>query len=104
MWDLASGARIATLSHHNEVRAVACVTIDGRLIAVTAGGDETASVWDIAAGKVLATLTGHRNRVRAVACAILDGQPVAVTASADDTVRIWDLTNYSELEQLDLLG
>ncbi|MFD6071867.1 AAA family ATPase [Amycolatopsis lurida] len=104
VWDLATGARIATLSHPNEVRAVTGVTVDGRFVVVTAGWDETASVWDIGTGKVLSTLTGHRKRVRAVACTVLDGQPVAITTSDDNTVRIWDLTTFSEVALLDCLG
>ncbi|MEV6907071.1 AAA family ATPase [Amycolatopsis sp. NPDC051071] len=104
VWNLATGARIATLNHHNEVRAVAGVTVDGRSVVVTTGGDGTASVWDMATGKVLSTLTGHQKRVRAVACTVLDGQPVAVTTSDDNTVRIWDLTTYGEIALLDCLG
>jgi hypothetical protein len=78
--------------HTNWVRAVACTTIEGQPVAVTASDDGTVRVWDLSTATLRATLTGHTSWVRAVACTTIEGQPVAVTASDDGTVRVWDLS------------
>ncbi len=46
-------------------------------------------VWDLAAGREQAKLTGHRGWVRAVAVTA-DGAR-AVSGAEDGTVRVWDL-------------
>jgi WD40 repeat protein len=77
--------------HDGSVSAVACTTLGGQPVAVTAGDDATVWVWDLITATLRVTLTGHDGRVNAVACSTVDGQPVAVTASYDETVRVWDL-------------
>ncbi|WP_158632660.1 caspase family protein [Amycolatopsis sp. WAC 01416] len=87
-----SPALRATLTgHEGPVHTVACTTIDGEPVAVTADGDGTVRVWDLATATARAVLTGHRGRVVSVACTTIDGQPVAVTAGDERTVRVWDL-------------
>ena len=50
-------------------------------------------MWDPAAGKCLATLTGHTGCVKCVACfALADGTPRAISGSNDETLRVWDPT------------
>jgi WD40 repeat protein len=71
---------------------VACTTLDGTPVAVTASDDETVRIWDLTTGTERAILTGHTDTVtKLVACTTLAGTPVAVTASDDQTVRVWDL-------------
>ncbi|MBN1138231.1 MAG: hypothetical protein JXM73_16705 [Anaerolineae bacterium] len=69
------------------VNAVA-VTPDGRR-AVSASGDRTLRVWDLATGQAEAVLRGHEGPVSAVAVTP-DGRR-AVSGSWDRTLRVWDL-------------
>jgi hypothetical protein len=56
---------------------------------ISASEDRTLRVWDLASGRVLATLEGHAGRINA--CAVTpDGRRV-VSASEDRTLRVWDL-------------
>ena len=55
---------------------------------VTASRDKTAKVWEVASGRLLATLEGRTNRVFAQFSP--DGTRV-VTASEDKTAKIWDV-------------
>ncbi|MFD8889134.1 trypsin-like peptidase domain-containing protein [Streptomyces sp. NPDC059566] len=73
--------------HTAEVVAVA-FSPDGRTFA-TGSADTTALVWDVATGKIRATLTGHTDVVFSVAFSP-DGRTLA-TGSGDNTVRLWDL-------------
>jgi WD40 repeat protein len=60
---------------------------DGKLL-VSASGDHTVRLWDLATGATLQMLKGHRNRVSAVMFS-QDGKLLA-SASDDHTVRLWD--------------
>ena len=60
---------------------------DGRLLA-TASRDQTARLWDAAAGSTVRILTGHTDGVTRVAFSPDGG--VLATASGDRTVRLWD--------------
>jgi WD40 repeat protein len=83
-----AGALLRTLAGHtNPVNGVA-VTPDGSR-AVSASGDRTLKVWDLASGVELHTLTGHTESVRGVAVTP-DGSR-AVSASYDKTLKVWDL-------------
>jgi WD40 repeat protein len=58
---------------------------------VSASTDRTLKIWDLAAGRVLATLDEHADRV--TACAVtLDGQYV-ISTSDDCTLKVWDLAS-----------
>jgi WD40 repeat protein len=74
-----------------------CFSRDGKL-AFSAGTDETARVWDVAAGKELHAL-GHPARVIRLA-ATPDGRHL-ITTCADGLVRLWDVTAARELRRLD---
>ena len=92
----ASPALAATLTEHPSMpRAVACATIDDRVTAIVAAGND-AYLWDLATSQVIKTLTGHTARINAVAIRTSGPTapghaPVAVTASSDGTACIWDL-------------
>ncbi len=81
----ANGALLRTLTgHRDSVNAVA-ITPDGKQ-AVSASGDNTLKLWDLATGEELATLTGHSDSVNAVAITP-DGKQ-AVSASGDNTLKL----------------
>jgi WD40 repeat protein len=87
------------------VEAVACTTLNGRTVAVTAGWDGTVRVWDLSTGQQVGDpLTGHWGEVEAVACTTLNGRTVAVTTGDDGTVRVWDLTALRAVAVLDQPG
>jgi WD40 repeat protein len=66
LWDLDTGAAVATLTGHEDpVRAVA-FSPDGTRLA-SGGNDGTVRLWDPVTGTAVATITGHKNPVRAVA-------------------------------------
>ncbi|WP_218007549.1 SAV_2336 N-terminal domain-related protein, partial [Nocardia vinacea] len=96
--NLIDPAHRATLTGHvGAVTSVACMTIDDRPVAVTAGHDRMVRVWDLDAELERAVLTGHTDWVIAAACTVVDGRPVAVTTSFDGTVRVWDLRAGAEI-------
>jgi WD40 repeat protein/serine/threonine protein kinase len=94
MWDPDGGATSAVASGY--ATAVA-VSADGRF-AVSAKGDDTVRVWDLATGTLVQALTGHTEGVTAVALSG-DGR-VAVSGSSDTTVRVWDLETGACLHTL----
>ena len=85
VWDVATGKCVATLEGHSaKVRCgVRCAFVmiclrhrssvavfpDGRRV-VSASGDNTLKVWDVATGECVATLEGHSGYVRCAASAV----------------------------------
>jgi WD40 repeat protein len=75
------------------------VSTDGRLMLSTVRENANESMmksnfkkimlWDIASGRILATLTGHEDLIDVVA--LSPGNHYALSGSRDKTVRIWDL-------------
>jgi TolA-binding protein len=70
---------------------------DGKTV-VSAGGDKTVKLWDLAAAKERHTFRGHTDAVTVVAVSP-DGNVLA-SASMDKTVRLWDLATAKERFQL----
>ena len=70
------------------------VTPDGQRV-VSASGDKTLELWDLASGRALRTFTGHSGSVNAVAVTS-DGQRV-LSASEDQTLKVWELASGREL-------
>ena len=54
---------------------------------MSASGDKTLKIWELATGKCVATLEGHSGGVRSVAM-FPDGRRV-VSGSTDNTLKYW---------------
>lgn len=63
------------------------VSPEGDGVLATAGGDGAVTVYDRAAGRVLASLTGHSKKVLDVK--FIGSQGLLASGSADKTVRVW---------------
>jgi WD40 repeat protein len=88
---------LRTLTGHADWVLAVAVTPDGQC-AVSASGDQTLKVWDLASGRELRTLEGHAGAVWAVAVTP-DGRRV-VSASGDQTLKVWELGSGRELRTL----
>ncbi|WP_437283624.1 TIR domain-containing protein [Sorangium sp. So ce375] len=87
-----------TLSGHSNWVYACTISPDGQRV-VSASGDKTLKVWDLATGQLLSTLEGHPEQINA--CAISpDGQRV-VSASGDNTLKVWDLATGQLLSTLE---
>jgi WD40 repeat protein len=86
---------LRVLEGHTDRVTSAAFSPDGTRV-VTASWDNTARLWDAAAGKALATLAGHTDQVTSAAFSP-DGTRV-VTACGDHTAKIWQVfTTTQEL-------
>jgi hypothetical protein len=86
----ASAALVRDLVGHAGAVAACAVTPDGQRV-VSASGDQTLKVWDLASGRAEATMEGHADIV--IACAVTaDGRRV-ISASEDQTLKVWDLAS-----------
>lgn len=80
---------------YDTLHDVACTTVDGRGVAVTAG-DSGLRMWDLTSGRPLGPSFGAD--ARRIACLRTDRGTFAATTGGflDPTVRIWDLTSRTE--------
>jgi WD40 repeat protein len=96
LWDVATRTERGTVrtaadeGFLNEVTALAFAP-DGRTLAVAAGRD--VQLWDVATGRLLATLRGHEGQVKCLAYSP-DGGTRLASGSWDRTVRLWDVARY----------
>jgi WD40 repeat protein len=68
----------------------------------SAGEDGTVRLWDIAAARERAVLTGHRGDIRALAFNPVSG--VLVSGGEDRTLRFWNAQEAQPLEEIDAHG
>jgi hypothetical protein len=79
-------------------KGFAAFSPDGTRI-IAASEDDSASVWEAASGRVIATLKGHESEVTFAAFSP-DGNRV-VTGSKDGTTRVWNVASGLETAALD---
>jgi WD40 repeat protein len=70
---------------------------DGKLL-LTAGGENTARVWDAATGDKLAALRGHAGTI--MAAKFSPDNRLVITGSADGTARIWAARSGELLDEV----
>lgn len=94
LWDAATGERREEFRGHLDWVNTVDFDPDGRRI-VTASGDGTARVWDVATARPLYVLRGHAGDVVG---AELDARERIVTAGVDGTARVWALPEGRRFE------
>jgi len=95
--DAPGGRLLRTLAGHSGWVIAVAITPDGRQ-AVSASGDKTLKVWDLASGEEVRTLAGHDGPVNALAITP-DGRQV-VSGSWDGALKVWDLASGEQLKTL----
>jgi WD40 repeat protein/tetratricopeptide (TPR) repeat protein len=88
-WDRATGQMVGPTIASDRLHW-ACWSPDGRLI-VTGNGDETGQVWDVATGRLVASLPEADNHFNGATFSP-DGRWL-LTYGNDRTARIWDVVN-----------
>ncbi|HEV3084074.1 MAG TPA: WD40 repeat domain-containing protein [Gemmataceae bacterium] len=71
---------------------------DGRILAAAAGSHNRASLWDVASGKELRSLTGLQKGVHALDFSP-DGRVIAATGIDDHAVRVWEVATGEAVRQ-----
>jgi Tol biopolymer transport system component len=94
IWDVASGAKVATLRGHTAMVSSGTWAPDSRRVA-TASDDRTARIWDAETCTELLVIRAHQEEVIDIAWSP-DGIHLA-TSSADGTFRVWDASGGEEL-------
>jgi WD40 repeat protein len=89
-----TGAAIRTLDSSADSR-VGAFSLDGRFLVAGSNGVGTIRVWEVATGRLVATLDGHTEPVECLAFSP-DGGKMA-SGSFDTTVRIWDFPSRSQV-------
>lgn len=96
MWDMqnADKPKASELAEGHDWQATTGVYFAGGKKLLTAGGDNTALVWDEARGNEIVRMGGWNQPVgagwRGVAAASSDGRWVATGADGEDLARLWD--------------
>ncbi|HUZ54402.1 MAG TPA: NB-ARC domain-containing protein [Streptosporangiaceae bacterium] len=89
--DLPDPARLARLDgHQGRVRSVCPVTVNGRDLLASGGGDGTVRIWDPATGQMALTLEGRQGQVLSLCPVTVNGRELLASGDDDGTVRIWD--------------
>lgn len=82
-----------TLSGHNSRIYSADFSPNGRYV-VTASGDSSAKIWEVATGKLVATLRGHPSHVFSARFSPSSGQ---VVTAGGETAILWKVTTGTEV-------
>jgi WD40 repeat protein/tRNA A-37 threonylcarbamoyl transferase component Bud32 len=93
LWDVVTGAELATLEGHSNQILTLAFSPDGRTLAGGESG-QLIRLWDVNGRRERATLAGHRGPVFSLAFSP-DGKTLA-SGSWDKTVRLWDVTGEKE--------
>ncbi|GLW10742.1 hypothetical protein Misp01_58700 [Microtetraspora sp. NBRC 13810] len=96
LWDLRSRRQQGhgLTGHSSGLTAAALDVRHDRPIAVTAGHDGSARIWDLTADR---PSSGHNGAARSSGVGLLGGRYVAITGSDDWTARLWDVREQREL-------
>ena len=97
LWDMRSGALIATLEGHTDYVQSIAFSPDGKQLA-TGSDDQTLRIWDMASGACLRTIHAHTDNTYGVAWSP-DGQSIA-SCGFDCLLRVWDVASGDCLQTL----
>jgi WD40 repeat protein len=64
------------------------ITQNGKVL-ISGSSDSTIKVWDLAAGKVIATWSDHTDTVNSIA--LSPDERYLISGSSDKTVKVWQL-------------
>lgn len=99
VWDPATARVLVAFDRSGgPVTALAVTELHGRQVVVWGDMQGQMAVGDVAAGHVVARMTGgHERDVGAIVMTVLDRRPVVVSGADDGTVRRWDLASGAPL-------
>jgi WD40 repeat protein len=103
LWDAVTGREVRSLMQHNPAARCVAFSPDGKTLA-TGGGSPDGSpatsaieLWEVATGKLLATLRGHTGGINSLA---YSRNGLLASGSGDRTVRLWDPNSGQQLALL----
>jgi len=93
LWEVASGRRLRSFPHSEDVASVAFSADDRLALSGTwhqssRGGCSILALWELSTGRCLRIFEGHKGHVNSV-CLSTDGR-LAFSGSDDATVKLWD--------------
>jgi RNA polymerase sigma factor (sigma-70 family) len=97
IWDLGTGKKEKELGKANYWTV--CFAPDGGLVA-TAGYEQVVEIWDVGAGKRLASWRAHETQNRAPFIAFTEDGKTLVTAGADHAVCFWEPATGKKLRSI----
>src|SRR5262249_32434644 len=89
LWDVPTGRLLRTFDGHNARVNSAAVSADGRF-ALSAGGEKTVRLWEVASGKEVRKLDASAGFFSP------DGKQI-LAFGADKTARLWDVATGKEV-------